>query len=490
MLRVVDFSNDNVHGRVGLTEIERDIIRTATFRRLDRISQMGLGSIVFAGATHSRASHSLGVLAVAGKLSDRLGFDEGEAQMVRLAALLHDIGQYPLSHTIEQVYRQIGAPATGPEAIYREFPPSVEAATTMPLLARAAQPPGGVGYARDKDLAEFVITQREDLREVWLRHGYADDQLREIARMIRGQGATTLHRFVLDSEYDCDRLDYIQRDATAAGVRYGLIDLDYLIENMDRRRYPPTSSDEVLTVNRRKALHSFEHFLTGRYYMYSQIYYHRQIKALELIARAAFHALAEAGAVYRDFEELKSIVPTPEFLGFDDGYFWSHVRDSQASPDLHEVAQGLCRMATEHRQPHLVDEEVILVDVGQDLPGRLATKRALLLNNAILSLLCARAELPTEHVAVEELTVDFLPLAPTISITDVMAGRVNRDDIRMVPWLLDDEDDSVRFITDDPGSLLSHLAQLRLHILRLFTIDTREKSDNLRRELNLALRTA
>lgn len=469
MLETVDYLNDPIHGRIGLTAIEQAVTQTPTFRRLDRITQLGLASLIFTGAKHTRASHCLGVLAVASKICNRLRFDDEETQNVRLAALLHDIGQYPLSHTIEQVYRQIGPPQSGPNAIYEDFPPDVAAATTLPFLARATGPSGSA-YARDKDLAEHVILGRPDLRQVWSDFSITDDYLHEIARMIRGQGAKTLHKFLLDSEYDCDRLDYIQRDAVFAGVNYGLIDLEYLIENMDRRPYPPSSKDEVLTINRRKALHTFEHFLTGRYFMYSQIAFHRKVKGHELVARAAFHGLADTGIVYRNFEEIKSIIPSPEFLGFDDGYFWNHVRGAVEQPGVGEDVKRLCQMVINHQAPELADEEVILMERGENTPDRVARKQGQLRNGVNLAQLCDQAGISREDVAFEELSVDFLPIDPSISIADVLSGKFNREDIKMIPWLLDDSDDTIHFITEDEGSLLRRLAASYLYILRVFVL--------------------
>ena len=104
----LDFVNDNVHGRVEVTPLERAIINTPTFRRLSNISHLGFAYWVFPGARHSRAAHSIGTLHVMTKVARQLGFGCKEQKLLRLAALLHDIGQYPFSHAIERVYRRIG----------------------------------------------------------------------------------------------------------------------------------------------------------------------------------------------------------------------------------------------------------------------------------------------------------------------------------------------------------------------------------------------
>ena len=84
----LDFINDNVHGRVEVTPLERAIIDTPTFRRLSNISHLGFAYWVFPGARHSRAAHSIGTLHVMTK-ARQLGFCEQEQKLLRLAALLH-----------------------------------------------------------------------------------------------------------------------------------------------------------------------------------------------------------------------------------------------------------------------------------------------------------------------------------------------------------------------------------------------------------------
>lgn len=99
---------DNVHGFIPLTEIEYSIIDTQEFQRLRNIRQLGLLDYVFPGALHNRFNHSLGVLFIADKMVKSLQIKEklqepNIRQLIRLAALLHDIGHYPLSHITEDV---------------------------------------------------------------------------------------------------------------------------------------------------------------------------------------------------------------------------------------------------------------------------------------------------------------------------------------------------------------------------------------------------
>src|SRR5436309_12249137 len=98
---------DNVHGFIGLTEEELKIVTHPLFQRLRRVHQLGMASYVFPGAEHTRFAHSLGAMFVANEMSQALAekgyLKENDVIKLRLAALLHDIGHYPLSHTSEEV---------------------------------------------------------------------------------------------------------------------------------------------------------------------------------------------------------------------------------------------------------------------------------------------------------------------------------------------------------------------------------------------------
>jgi len=92
---------DPVHGDIGLSELECQLIDTRSFQRLRRLRQLGLASLVYPNATHTRFAHSLGVFRIMGQVIDFLlnkgKFKEEDRRKMRLAALLHDIGHYPYS---------------------------------------------------------------------------------------------------------------------------------------------------------------------------------------------------------------------------------------------------------------------------------------------------------------------------------------------------------------------------------------------------------
>lgn len=112
-LIIRDHILDNIYGQIGVTEVERKIEKLPVFKRLHDISQLGLVNRIFPCALHTRYTHSIGVMHIAGEMAKHINanmgedfFDESDIQILRLAGMLHDIGHYPLSHNVEQAYRE------------------------------------------------------------------------------------------------------------------------------------------------------------------------------------------------------------------------------------------------------------------------------------------------------------------------------------------------------------------------------------------------
>jgi len=107
-LIICKYINDSVYGGIPLTELEVRLLDTSVFQRLRGLKQLAYTNYVFPSADHSRFSHSLGVLYIMGLMTDYLkqhnNLSDSEIIKLRIAALLHDIGHYPLSHLGESVY--------------------------------------------------------------------------------------------------------------------------------------------------------------------------------------------------------------------------------------------------------------------------------------------------------------------------------------------------------------------------------------------------
>jgi HD superfamily phosphohydrolase len=251
---------DPVHGLITFDKEKEgvlvDLIDTPEFQRLRRIRQLGVAYVAFHGAEHSRFSHSIGVCHLAGKYMDRLyeidevGLfkenDDFEARrlLVRCAALLHDIGHGPFSHVFESSMKKID-----------------------------------IAYnTSHEDWTRNILTfDKGSIYQVL--HNYGIDP-NIIQKIINRTYEDTLLVNIVTSQFDADRMDYLQRDSLFAGVNYGNIDQDWLIYSL--RPGITHDGQEVLSVDSTKGKNSIVDYLLARKNLFEQLYFHHKIRAAEI----------------------------------------------------------------------------------------------------------------------------------------------------------------------------------------------------------------
>ena len=95
--------NDAIHGQFKLEGVVQDLLSTPEMNKLSHIKQLGLAHLVFPGAHHTRFEHSLGASHIAGRMADSLSLGDIDTDTLRTAAMLHDVGHGPYSHTMENI---------------------------------------------------------------------------------------------------------------------------------------------------------------------------------------------------------------------------------------------------------------------------------------------------------------------------------------------------------------------------------------------------
>jgi hypothetical protein len=315
---------DPVHGLVafeGLAErVVEALLATAEVQRLRRVRQLGLTALVFPGAEHTRFAHALGAAHVMVRLQERIRAAEDElppgqrmdaeaAADAIAAALLHDLGHGPFSHTFEEVL---------PHARKHE------SWTVEAIRSEATE----VHHALER-LSAGMSERVASLLSGRYRLGY-------LARAVSG----TL---------DVDRCDYLLRDSRMTGVSYGLYDLDWLLRALGFGQVPG-QDPWVLTVEGRKGLPPIEGFFLGRQFMYQQVYHHKATRAAESVIRGIFVRLSELvrdgtppEPIPRAFSSAARNEPVAldDYLALDDGRLMACIADWQQGPDR-ELAE-LCR---------------------------------------------------------------------------------------------------------------------------------------------------
>lgn len=242
---------DPIHGFIRADALETALINSRAVQRLRFIRQLGLTFMVFPGAEHSRFSHALGAMELAGRVYDALaaksdgllppGPQSIERRLLRVAALLHDIGHAPFSHSAEELFS---------DAIDHEE-------MTRRLLAHG------------------------ELAGVFREHGRGVSVERVSAILAGGgTGVDRLLSQVISGELDADKMDYLLRDGLFCGVRYGTYDLERLLDTMLPLE-DPAGGSWVIGVDE-GGVHALEALVLARYYMFTQVYFNVTGKALEL----------------------------------------------------------------------------------------------------------------------------------------------------------------------------------------------------------------
>lgn len=233
------------------------IIQCPAFQRLRRIKQLGFSDYVYPGATHTRFVHSLGVFHTAknllGLIESILGpndYDSNKAHEALAAALLHDIGHGPFSHAFERVGDEFALQLADHE-------------TVSSLIIR------------DSEITKILNG---------FRKGFSDS----VADMILAKGSD-IYGAVVSSQFDADRLDYMQRDRLMTGTRLSGIDLTWLLSNLEIGHISTGMDDVELNslqtfVLNKKARHAAESYVLGLFQLYPTIYYHKATRCMETVA--------------------------------------------------------------------------------------------------------------------------------------------------------------------------------------------------------------
>lgn len=254
---------DPVHGTILLDGPALALVGTREFQRLWGIRQTGFAHLVFPGANHTRLEHSLGTYWVAGQMADRLGLTESSRRRVTSAALLHDLGHGPFSHTLDGPMKEV--------------------------LGMSHE---GVSRARIEGNDPSWPPGRVEVPGVLERFGLRPSEVADLVDPSRRASPRPLERAILHSAVDADRIDYLQRDAHYTGVGHGAVDAGRLMGTI--------RADAGRIAFAEKGRSAVEGFLVGRALMYSTVYYHKTVRAAEMMAQAAVERQPGYPEVARD----------------------------------------------------------------------------------------------------------------------------------------------------------------------------------------------
>jgi len=234
---------DPVHRYVRVRDqVIWDLIATSEFQRLRRIKQLGTTYLTFHGAEHSRFNHSLGVYEIVRRMINKFEqypeWDKEERLLCLCAALLHDLGHGPFSHSFEKVFK-----------------------------------------LDHEQITQQIILEDTEVNRILERveKGFSQKVANVIAKTYENKLVVSL----ISSQTDADRMDYLQRDAYYTGVSYGHFDMERILRVMR------PASDQV--VIKSTGMHAVEDYIMCRYQMYWQVYFHPVTRSAEVILTKILH---------------------------------------------------------------------------------------------------------------------------------------------------------------------------------------------------------
>ena len=260
---------DPIHKYIRITDLEKKLIDTEVFQRLRKIRQLAGAHLVYPSAQHTRFEHSLGVMHLAGLAAETL-LNKGyitykeDVESLRIAALLHDIGHGPFSHLFEEVLSENESKKINHEIIGKKI------------------------------IKETIIL------DILGKYGYDGDY---VCKLSFGESQKMFYNEIIAGSLSADIMDYLPRDSFFTGAEYGKVDYYRLISSFE------VLSNGHLGINK-SAINSLESMLISRYQMFKAVYFHKTVRAAEVML---LHSLMSA-----DKQLNFSNFSTEEYLDYTD----------------------------------------------------------------------------------------------------------------------------------------------------------------------------
>jgi len=319
---------DPIHGFIPIYEHEFKIIQDPVFQRLRRVKQLSFGYLVYHGAEHSRFGHVLGVMHLVEKALDKIlensqkldipvEISDDDIRLARFSALLHDVGHHPFSHALDNT----------------DMIPKNHEQYSIALVENHFSSTLDSAGIDPKDVTKLILGDPHPEKP------FLSD--------------------LIHSQVDMDRCDYLLRDSLYAGVKYGVYDLDRLLDS-----FFVTEDKRLVILN--KGFFSAEQFVMARYHMFSQIYLHKTKRCFENLAKKAGEHLLEIGKFqYPDPKSLTSDKEIQDFISLDDAWLLKKISEIEA-PNMKNIIQSI-----KLRDPYSValDSEIIALKMLQKKKG-------------------------------------------------------------------------------------------------------------------------
>ncbi len=286
---------DPIHKTIAFSNREKGIVDHPFVQRLRYVRQLGFSYLVYPGSTHDRFSHAIGAMHVAGLVWTRIletsrdqlakYFSADDiayfGRILRLAGLLHDVGHPPFSHVSEKFMpkvKALGLPPLWMPSLDPERRAAHEDYSIALIAALCGESGAAIAAVEAQDIASLIHHGVIPSAEWQRRFGDKEGGTGGIHRLLQS---------LISGELDCDRMDYLLRDAYFTGVAYGTHDIDHIVSNLGLTEQPGVGL--TLTIDS-TAVRAFEDFLLSRYHMFLQVYMHKTTSGFDLCLAQALAA--------------------------------------------------------------------------------------------------------------------------------------------------------------------------------------------------------
>jgi len=322
-----------------------EVIQSPPFQRLRRIRQLGFSEFVFPGATHTRFAHSIGVFHNARRLMRKIehhlgsdNFDQDRSEAALTAALLHDVGHGPFSHSFEAIGDSLN-----------------------------------LKYAEHEQVSDDII---RDTEITGILNDYRGGMSNQVANIISEGTPVDVYSSVVSSQFDADRLDYMQRDRMMTGTQHSEIDLTWLMANLDLDKVPSGKDDAKVEdaptfVLDPKAFYAAETYVVGLFHLYPTVYFHKATRSAERVFFHLFERVFRSSQCGQtDLVGLSRSNPIiafaqnpdslPHVLQLDDSVIWGSLTELSASRD--SSIRQLATMLKRRKLPKAIDLRAIVTE--------------------------------------------------------------------------------------------------------------------------------
>lgn len=303
---------DPIHGFISVTEGELKIINSAPFQRLRNIHQLATTYLVYHGAEHTRFGHSLGVMHLTSRTFDSvveknplLFSDDAEEnkkkiiwyrQILRLIGLTHDLGHAPFSHASEELFEN----GREHEDYTKQIICNTEIAEFINEIGATIKAELGESYDITPELIWLIYEGKDVTSEQFIMPDFL---------FLKG---------FMDGELDCDKMDYLLRDAHYCGVTYGKYDLNRFVSTLTAYK----SDNRIQLAIERGGIQALEEFVLARYFMFIQVYFHKTRRFLDKSLVCSLKEILPNG---------KYPVDTTEYLSWNDNRVLNLISSTQST---------------------------------------------------------------------------------------------------------------------------------------------------------------